>query len=220
MTTAQSSNISIDHLLQTLCSFPIGLNLPSPYGILLNCTDYRPRQPSIPINLEQVRDYLITKNLAQKHHYDQRHNARPLPDLSPRQDILFLSPIEQTSYLEGTIISCANTPRSYIIKAEGHRYSHNRQHIRPINTDPPSPFARPSTYAALQSHINLTISGPSQPPTDPKVIWNMKMPTSNSTPNQPFNKLCKTTHHSCPYTRPHSAKPSNSPYTPISGPSP
>ena len=130
------------------------------------------------------------------------------------------------SYLEGTIVSHANTPRSYIIKAQGHRYRHNRQHIRPINTDPPSPLSRPYTHTTPQSHNNSTISGPQtisgppQPPTELKVIWNMKMPTLNGTHYQPSNKLCKTTHHSCPYTRPHSSKPSNSPHNPISGPPP
>ena len=105
LTTSQSSNLSLDHMLQTLCSTPIGPNLPSPHEILLNCTDPKPGQPSTPIDLEQVRDYLITKKSVQKHYFDKRHNTRPLQDLSPGQDILFLSPVDQTSYLEGTIVS-------------------------------------------------------------------------------------------------------------------
>ena len=101
------------------------------------------------------------KRSAQKQYYDKRHNTRPLPDLSPGQDVLFLSPVDQMSYLEGTIVSRANTPRSYIIEAQGCRYRHNRQHIKPINTDPPSPLARP--YTALQSHNNPIISGSQHP---------------------------------------------------------
>ena len=37
-------------------------------------------------------------------------------------------------------------------------------------------------------------------------------------PHCPSNKLSKTTHHNCPYTRPRSSKPSNSPHNPIPGP--
>ena len=42
LTTAQPSGTSITHTLHTLCSTPIGSNLPSPHEILLNCTSYRP----------------------------------------------------------------------------------------------------------------------------------------------------------------------------------
>ena len=62
LTTSQSCNLSLDHMLQTLCSTAIGPNLPSPHEILLNCADAKQGQPSTPIDIEQVRDYLITKN--------------------------------------------------------------------------------------------------------------------------------------------------------------
>ena len=224
LTTTQSSNISIYHLLQTLHSTPIGPKLLSPCKIPFNCTNTRPVQPPTPIDLEHVRDYLITKRLTQKHYYHKRHNTRPLPDLNPRQDILFLSPVDQTSYLEGTIVSQTNTPRSYLIKGQGHRYRHNIQYIRPINTDPPSPLSRPYMHTTSQSHNNSiisapqNISGPLQPLSEPNV-QNMKIPTLNDTP-WPSSKLHKTTHHNCPYTRYHSTKPSNSPHNPISGPPP
>ena len=96
LTNTKSSGISIDRLLQTLYSTPIGPNLPSPCEILLNCTDYKPGKPSTPIDFEQVRDYLITKKTQQKAHYDKGHKAQPLPDLVPTQDVLVLSPAEQT----------------------------------------------------------------------------------------------------------------------------
>ena len=100
------------------------------------------------------------------------------------------------SYLEGIIVACANTQRSYIIEAQGHRYRHNRP-IRPINTDPPSPHSRPYTHATPQSHNNSTISGPQnisrppQPLTEPKVVWNTKMPTLNGTPIDPLTSYIK-----------------------------
>ena len=137
------------------------------------------------------------------------------------------------SYLEGTIVSRASTPRSYIIEAQGRRYRHNRHHIKPINTDPPSPLARP--YIALQSHNvpiisgpqnitqpqthnNLIISGPPQPHQSTRNVWTMKMPTLNDAPHRPSIKSRKSTHQNCPYTRPHITKPSNCSIKPISGP--
>ena len=113
------------------------------------------------------------KRPVQKHYYNRRHNTRPLPDLSPGQDILFLSPMDQTSY----------------------RY--NRQHIRPINTDPPSPLSRPYMHTTPQSHNNSivwgpqNISGPPQPLSEPKVVWNMKMPSLNDTPTNPQTSCAK-----------------------------
>ena len=82
LTNAKSSGMSIDYLLHTLCSTPIGPNLPSPCEILLNCTNYRPGKPSTPVDLELVRDYLITK-VQQKTHYDRRHRTQHLDDLEP-----------------------------------------------------------------------------------------------------------------------------------------
>ena len=134
--------------------------------------------------------------------------------------------MDQTSYLEGTNGSHASTPRSYIIEAQGCRYRCNRQHIRPINSDSLSPFSRPYIHTRPQSHntsiISQTqsISGPPQPLSEPKVVWNSKMPTLSDTPHWPSNKLCKTTHHNCPYTRPHSTKPWKPPHNPIPGPPP
>ena len=218
LATAQASNTSIDHLLQILCSTPIGPSLPSPCKILLNRTDHKPGHPSTPIDFKQVRDYLITKKLVQKHYYDKRHNTRPLPDLSPGQDVLFLSLVDQMSYPEGTIVSQANTPRSYIIEAQGHRYRCNRQHIKPVNTNPPLLLARPYTHTAHQSDNNPIISGPPQPHQTTRNVWNMKIPILNDAPNRPLIKSCKSTHKNCPYTRPHLTKPSNHPPKPISGP--
>ena len=143
------------------------------------------------------------------------------------------------SYLEGTIVSRANTPSSYIIESQGHRYRHNRQHIKPINTDPPSLLARPYTHTAQQSHNNPIISGPQestnthtttqihnnpiisgppQPLQTTRNIWNMKIPILNDVPHRPSIKSHKSTHQSCPYTRPCLTKPSSHPFIPISGP--
>ena len=147
LTTTKSSGISTDHILQTLLSMPIGPNLPSPCEILFNHSDYKPGK--------QVRDYPITRKTLQKAHYDKRHKAWPLSDLVPRQDVLFLSPADQTSYIEGTIVDEAQTPRSYIIEAQGCRYRCNRQHICPINADTDSPFSGQCTHST--THIQTQI---------------------------------------------------------------
>ena len=116
LTTAQPSGTSITHSLNTLCSTPIGPNLPSPHELLMNCTSYRPRHEPTHVDLDQVRDYLITQNSKQKFHYDKRHKVKQLNDLEQGQDILFLSPINHKSYSEGTVVSQAQEPRSYILE--------------------------------------------------------------------------------------------------------
>ena len=132
-------------------------------------------------------------------------------------------------------MSQATTPRSYIIEAQGHRYRCNRQHIKPVNTDPPSPLARPYMHTAHQSHNNpiisgpqnittpqihnnpiisgpQSISGPPQPHPASRNVWNMKMPTLNDAPHRPSINSHKSTHQNCPYTRPRLTKPSNYPH--------
>ena len=61
LATTRASGISINHLLNILRSTPIGPNLLSLPEILHNWTDYRPRQPSTPVDLDQIRDCLLTK---------------------------------------------------------------------------------------------------------------------------------------------------------------
>ena len=85
----------------------------------------------------------------QKAHCDKRHNAQPLSDLVPRQDVLFLSPADQTSYIEGIIVDWVQTPMSYIIEAQGHRYRYNRQHICLINY--------PYRFTLFQEHAHTQL---------------------------------------------------------------
>ena len=133
--------------------------------------------------MEDIRNYLISKKTTQKENYDKHHNTKPLPDITPGQKVLFLSPAEPNQFIEGTITSHASTPRSYIIESQGRSYCRNRQHIRPLNpiiTRPspdsntvitrPSPdsntvITRPSpTQHQPDSHVNPTITRPSPAP--------------------------------------------------------
>ena len=93
----------------------------------------------------------------------QKTQCTPLPDLYPRQDVLFLSLIAHQSYLEGPITGPAGTPISYMIEAKGRTYWCTQQYISPINCDGPSSFTRPSTHTPrtqmqiqpLQDHLHI-----------------------------------------------------------------
>ena len=183
LSTCQESKQSIEDLLLNIRTQPIGPHLPSPREILHNRTENRPGRPSQPVNMEDIRNYLISKKTTQKENYDKHHNTKPLPDITPGQKVLFLSPAEPNQFIEGTITSHASTPRSYIIESQGRSYRRNRQHIRPLNpiiTRPspdsntvitrPSPdsntiITRPSpTQHQPDSHVNPTITRPSPAP--------------------------------------------------------
>ena len=125
--------------------------------------------------MEDIRNYLISKKTTQKENYDKHLNTKILPDITPGQKILFLSPAEPHQYVEGTITSHASTPRSYIIESQGRSYCCNRQHICPLNPiiTRPSPVKQPDSYTNTvitrpsptehqpDSHINPTITRPS-----------------------------------------------------------
>ena len=223
------------HTLNTLCSTPIGPNLPSPCEILMNCTSYKPGHQPTHVDLDQVRDYLITQKSKQKFYYSKRHKAKPLNDLEPGQEVLFLSPVDHKSYIEGTVVSQAQEPRSYMLEAQGHRYRWNRQQICPITTHIDSPFTRPCADTTPQPHTIPTIPGPPHsvitqqmhtipvitrplPQTQPKCIQSKKTP--HKSPPKPclMPKSCKTTPCQCPYSRPQQTKSSNAQPKPISGP--
>ena len=75
-----------------------------------------------------------------------------------------------------------------------------------------------NTHTTPQIHNNPIISGPPQPHQTTRNVQNMKMPILNDAPHRPSIKSRKSTHQTCPYTRPHSTKPSNHPLKPIHGP--
>ena len=137
LATATTSGKTLDDVLLSLRSSPIGPNLPSPREILHNRTEEHPGQPSYPVDCEQVRNYLLDKKTTQKEYHDKSHNTRPLSELEPGQKILFLSPREENQYIEGTITTKAATPRSYYIECQGKTYCRTCQHIHTINVENP-----------------------------------------------------------------------------------
>ena len=66
LATATTSGKTLDDVLLSLRSSPIGPNLPSPREILHNRTEEHPGQPSHPVDCEQVRNYLLDKKTTQK----------------------------------------------------------------------------------------------------------------------------------------------------------
>ena len=63
---ATASGKTLDNILLSIRSMPIGSKLPSPREILHNCTEECPGQPSHPINYEQIRNYLLDTKAAQR----------------------------------------------------------------------------------------------------------------------------------------------------------
>ena len=201
LSTCQESKQSIQDLLLNIRTQPIGPHLPSPREILHNRTEEHPRKPSQPVNMEDIQNYLISKKTIQKENYDKHHNTKTLPDITPGQKVLFLSPTEPHQYIEGTITSHASTPRSYIIESQGRSYCHNCQHIHPLNPiiTRPLPVKQPDSYTNTvitrpsptehqpDSHINPTITRPSpagqQPDSHTKPNISGPSATMESLPN-------------------------------------
>ena len=59
--TDHDSKLSMEDILLNIRAQPIGPNLPSPQEILHNCIEAHPGKLSTPIDMEAVRNYLITK---------------------------------------------------------------------------------------------------------------------------------------------------------------
>ena len=78
---------------------------------------------------------IISKKQMQEQYFDKSHNARPWSQLDPGQEVLFLSPAYQNSYIPSTIVDKASMPHSYTTEALGKQYCRNGEHICPIKQD-------------------------------------------------------------------------------------
>ena len=122
LSMGHDSKLPIEDILLNLRKQPIGPNLPSPQEILHKHIEEYPDKLSTSVDMEAVRNYLITKKTSQKEYHDKTHNAKPLPDLIQGQEILFLSPEDPNQYVEGTVIAKAPQPRSYLLELQGKTY--------------------------------------------------------------------------------------------------
>ena len=66
LSTGYDSKLPIEDILLNIRTQPIGPNLPSPWEILHNCIEACPGKPSTPVDMEALRDYLITKKNLQR----------------------------------------------------------------------------------------------------------------------------------------------------------
>ena len=133
LATAAASRKTLDDVLLSLRSTPIGPNLTSPREILHNRMEKKPGQTPHAVDYEEIKNYLLDKKSTQKRYHDQSHNVKPLPELKPGWKILFLSPKDENQYIEGTVTNKALTPRNYYLESQGKQYCHTRQHIHAID---------------------------------------------------------------------------------------
>ena len=159
--------------------------MPSLHEILHNRSIQWPGRPSQPIDMEQVRNFLISHKQAQCDQFNKAHGVWGLTELPPGQEVLFKS---QTGneYIPGTITEKATAPHSYYIEAKGKKYCRTRKHVWPIHynlpptqqsADPPRQqcFARPYPLA----HKQQFFPGPSALPHSLKAISRPSPPTSH-----------------------------------------
>ena len=187
LSTGHDSKLPIEDILLNIRTQPIGPNLPSPREILHNCIEACPGKPSTPVDMEAVRDYLITKKNLQKEYHDKTRNAKSLPDLSQGQEVLFLSPADPNQYIEGTVLAKAPQPRSYLLESQGKTYHHTRQHICSLSNAiiprPSEPEQQITTISgpSTSKHQNVTISGPPPSEQQKTTITGPPMPEHQNT---------------------------------------
>ena len=128
--------VLIDHRLTA-----IGPNMPPPRDILHNRPIMHPSKPSQPVKLERVRNFLLSQKQSQCQQFNKAHGAHDHPELSPGQEVLFRSPVDE-EYIPGTRVDKATAPCSYFMEAQGKRYRRTRGHLWPIyiNLLPPAPI--------------------------------------------------------------------------------
>ena len=184
LNTALPANKPLATALLDLRSMPIGPKMPSLCEILHNRSIQWPGRPSQPINMEQVRNFLISHRQAQCDQFNKAHRVQALPELPPGQEVLFKSQADN-EYIPGTISEKAPALQSYIIEAQGKKYCRTREHVWPIHFNLPPPqqsadshrqqcFARPSP----QAHKQLCFPGPCAQPHSPQAISRPSPPKS------------------------------------------
>ena len=89
LSTCQESKQSVEDLLLNIRTQPIGPHLPSPREILHNRTEECPGKPTQPVNMEDIRNYLISKKTTEKANCDKHHNTKPLPDITQVRKLFF-----------------------------------------------------------------------------------------------------------------------------------
>ena len=117
----------------------------SPREILHNRMIQYSGRPSTLINMETGQNHLIAKKKSQKQYFDKVHNVKLLSQLNPNQEVLFLSPADQCSYIPSTNIDKTSTPGSYNIEAQSREIPHIHLIQQDIFTRNPTSELEPQT---------------------------------------------------------------------------
>ena len=131
--------------------------------------------------MEQSGIHLISKKMAQKQYFNKAHNAKPLSQLDPNQEVLFQPQLLMFVHPQQHHQQSLN-PTQLNIKAQGKRYCRTREHIHQIQQDI---FTRNST-TKLEPQIPM-----------PSYITKLSPPTRAQ--SQPIQRV----------TRSHITQPSN-----------
>ena len=156
LNTALPAKKSLETVLLDLKSTPIGSNMPALHEILHNRTIQWPGRPSQLVDMEKIRNFLISKRQAQCDQFNKAHRVWALPELPPGQEALFRSPASD-EYIPGTIIEKAPALQSYFIEAQGKKYCRTREHVQPIHLNLPPP------QQSAESHKQQCFTRPSAP---------------------------------------------------------
>ena len=138
--------------------------MPSPCEILHNRTIQHPDKTSQPVNMERVRNFLLSCKQNQCNQFNKAHGACALSELPPGQEALFRSP-SNNEYIPGTIVDRATVLHSYIIEAQGKRYRRTWEHLQSIHIDLPPPAPKSHSQQCIprpfpKSHLQQCISRP------------------------------------------------------------
>ena len=162
LNTALPAKKPLGTVLLNLRSTPIRPNMPLPREILHNRTIQHPSKPSQPIDMERVRNFLLSLKQCQCIQFDKVHGACALSELPPGQEVLFRSPTDD-KYIPGTIVNKATIPHSYIVEAQGKKCRRTREHLKPIhiNLPPPAPKSHSKQSASRPKPKTTHIPKPS-----------------------------------------------------------
>ncbi|XP_061132648.1 uncharacterized protein K02A2.6-like [Syngnathus typhle] len=106
-------------------------------------------------DLEDVKRKEQSYRQKQKLNFDKRHRAHTLPALQPG-DHVWVKDMQQ----RGTVVSAANTPRSYIVETSGGNLRRNRYHL---SRTPVAPEPHITVPDMGESNSTETLKGPVSP---------------------------------------------------------
>ena len=159
LSIGQDSHKTLENILLDLWSTPTGPNMPSPCKILHNRTLQHPGKPGQPVDMESVRNYLLSCRQSHKMYFNRAHGIHDLTEVGLGQEVLFRSPVKD-EYIPRAIFKQATAPHSYTVEAQGKSYDRTRKHVWPIHLNIPSPAQPqpqpPKQKKSLPSHASLS----------------------------------------------------------------